>query len=529
MNETCMDGITKRIRAAVSRFDAVIFGSAFLMTLLVHLYMFTNKFINHDDVQGLYDDCAFGLSSGRFSLHLMSGLTGKFSSPWLNGVLGALFLALTVTVFLKIFEIRHYPTALLTAFVMVTVPTVVSTYTYMFCAWQYFFAMATACVGAWCIRHEKLPWMAAGAALIAFGMGCYQSYFGFAAAILVTVLILDLCRNRWEGRALPCLLTGIKYVVSLAAAMALYFIILKVCLAVTGTVLTDYQGISGMGQITPGMLLSRIGDAYVRFGAYFFCSEAYDDPVFTTVLACLCMAAGLFGVILSAIREKLHRHPGSLVLLIVLVLLFPLSCNLAYVMTDWKNVHMVMVYPLVMLYLLPAFTAEHFPVKREKGENGTDAHTAIPRAWEKTLVCLMLVLTLLVGYECAVTANAAYFAMDMTYENVYAFYTKLTAKIEMMPGFTRETPVVLFGKAVPDGFFSGPDITGVLVGKPAFNVYSRFQLLYYFIGCNYRFVPSEHREALKQTETYAYMPCYPDEGSIQWIDGVIVVKLSQEY
>lgn len=161
--------IKNAVRKHINRFDVFVLTSSFFLTFLVHLYMFTHKFINHDDVGGLYSDCAFGLSSGRWLLHFVTGWNGNFSSSWLNGLAGAFYLAIAVWLVVRLFRVKHRLPALLIALTMISFPTVASTYSYMFCSAQYLFSLAFSVIGACCIYKGSVtpallqlhcPWVA---------------------------------------------------------------------------------------------------------------------------------------------------------------------------------------------------------------------------------------------------------------------------------------------------------------------------------------------------------------------------------
>ena len=64
-------------------------------------------------------------------------------------------------------------------------------------------------------------------------------------------------------------------------------------------------------------------------------------------------------------------------------------------------------------------------------------------------------------------------------------------------------------------------------GNGLLNVYSRARYLAYFLGVHYKDVTLEQEEQLRQTAAFQQMPCYPDEGSIRNINGIITVKMEE--
>ena len=512
--------LSEKLRNYWSKFDSFVFCSSFILTLLVHLYMFTHKFLNHDDVHGLYSDCAFGLSSGRWFLQTVCGWTGDFSSAWLNGVVGALFLALAVVFLVRLFRIRHHLSAVLLAVCMAAFPALASTYSYMFCAPQYLFALALAVIGAYLIRKETWLSNIAGVIALAFSMGCYQSYICFAVMLLVVCVILDLLESRYENDWKRPFFTGLKYCGALAAGVVLYFLILKYQLWKTGTVLSDYHGMSSMGQLTPSVLLTRIGNAYNGFFAFFTNESLLFPENFPTLI--LIMVIGLTLVAVGCIvKQRIYRHPLTLILLLLLIGIFPLASSLMFIMADAEFVHTVMYYPMVGLLLLPILALDRIPVGH--GQNAAGVWFGRGKI---LLVAVLFVMQLLLSHQCILVTNQAYFCMDMTYENAYAYFVKLTTKIEMMEDYESAKPVALIGYATQDTYVPDMELTGVLAGNAALNMYSRDRFLTYFLGEYYPAVSDAVRDELQQTQEFAEMPVYPQDGSIREINGVIVVKVS---
>lgn len=518
--ERPLDQLQRVVRRHVSRFDCILFLVIFAAAMLVHLYMFTHKFINHDDIGALYTEGSYAIYSARWFIVPLTGLTGNISSSWLNGLVGALFLAAAAVLIVRLFGVRRYVPAILMGVCLVSFPTVASTYTYMFSAVPYLFALLFSVIGAALIRSEKLPLMAAGAVAISLAMGCYQAYFCLAATILLVTVGLDLLNDRFDGSWKRIVLTGIKYVLSLALGMVFYFVILKICLYVKNIELVSYQGLDTMGQISLSQLLHRIVDAYRGFKNFFTNSTGLFHGWFVW-LAAAAILLTLAAVALEVKNRKLWKKPATLAFLVIVIALFPLTCSLIYVMVDSAEsvVHLVMLYPMVVLLVLPAVALDRLQF------SAADA-----AEWKKRL-CVLFALALLAvqavsGYECILITNRAYFTMDITYENVYAYFTKLTAKLELQKGYTPETPVAMIGQAVMPEYTPAVNMTGVLNGNSAINMYTVPHYLKYLLASNYHFVSEQTRAELSETAEFQEMPAYPAAGSIRTIDGVIVVRFS---
>lgn len=514
--------VTEYLKRVWTRFDTFVFICAFSLAALVHMYIFTNKFINHDDVGGLYSDCGFGLSSGRWLLKNVKQLTGSFSSSWICGVVAALFLAAAVLLVVRLFQIKHRLPAALLTFTMVSFPVVASTYTYMFCAPAYLFALAMATIGVYLIRKEKIWSLLAGAVAISLGMGCYQAYFCFSAVLLVTLLGMDTLEGRFGTQWKPFLLVAIRYVAALALGMILYFVILKACLFITGTELVAYHGMASMGQLTLQELMRRIEAAYQGFFGFISNQTMLFYQGFQWVMIAA-VAVTVITVVCCVWKQALYRSVVMLLFVVALLGIFPLVSGLMYLMTEAQYVHTVMMFPMVIVLFIPAVVMDRLTIVTVSAPKAA--------AWRNkgkiVVFVFLLAIQLLIGYEGFLITNRAYFCMDMTYENAYSYFVKLTTKIEMQEDYRPDAPLALIGYAGQDSFVPQTHLQGAKTGNDALTHYAVHQFLQYFLGEYYVMASEAEKIRLSETEQFSQMPLYPADGSIAMIDGVWVVKLTE--
>ncbi len=509
-----IDSIKLTLKKFITKFDINIFFISFVFSLVVHLFMFTNKMINHDDIDGLYSDCGYGLSSGRWLLHLMTLLTGSFSSNWFDGVIGALFLSLGAMLIIRFLKINHYLPACLASFALVSFPTVASTYSYMFNASQYLFSLFISVLGALLIKKGKVWSMVLGSIAVACAMGCYQSYFCLTAILLVISVIMDLLDGKFEN-AKQLFIRALKYVCFLALGMVLYFVILKLCLWVTGTELVSYKNMDSMGSLTIAQIVERIKNAYLYFGAYYINWNSIYNKFFP-ILSLLSLLISFSSFIYLIYKKAIFKKIGLLILAVLLLIVFPLGCFLAYIMADLNDVHQVMLYPAVIPLILPCVILDRLEYSGRKIKDKLIGGF--------TIILILLQATL--AYEFAFVTNRAYFYMDMTYENTFAYFTKLTTRIETIDGYEPDMRVALIGNATMPTTVPDAHMTGVITGNTALNIYSRATFLHHYLGTEYVYATAPEKEAIMQTQAFQEMPCYPAKDSIRIIDGIITVRFS---
>lgn len=507
----------------ISRYYYKVFFSSFALVLLVHLYRFTNLFINHDDVHGTFFDFSEGLSSVRWLLHLSTNLAGNFSSPWLDGVVAAAFLAIACTFFVAIFNVRSFIPACLLSFCIVSFPTTTSIYTYMFNSSQDFLALLLAVLAAWLFRRGRTVTNLLGVLSVACSMGLYQAFFCLTAAILALTMIIDVCNGRWKSNLKKFFITGIHYLEWLALGLLLYLAITKVCLWCTGVKLVDYQGISSMGQVTLPILIQRIKEIYPQLVDYYFNNPMYPRSFPFLVLVSLLADILVIGILLFT--HHLHKNILNLLQLAIMLIIFPIACNSICLMVDTWRIHNLMLYPAILPLLLPVLLGSQ--ISNQDLVILNDLSQRLLYKLSVFCACGLLLIQAVFGYQFFVTTNYAYTCMALTYENAYAYFTRLTAKIEMQETYSPDAHVAFLGTALQPS--SVPDVymTGALRIDEIVNMYSRYEFLHYFICGSYHYATQEEIDIIKASPKFQQMPCYPAAGSIATIENVIVVKFSE--
>lgn len=515
------DGLLTNLWASVPGHIRLTFLSAILCGLFAHLYMLTNKLPNHDDVGHLFE-MDYGTASGRWLLPLVTKLDGTYSMPWLIGVISLAALAVVACLTVSVLRIRRPAGCILTAALLTVFPTTAATFTYMFSADAYFISTALAVFGAYAaLRWHRLGSLV-GIAAITCSMGIYQSYFGIAAALMVGALILQVLDGKKEIKAL--LLDGVRLVVVLGLSVAAYMVIVKLSTRTMG--LVDYMGISSMGKLSLKQLPHLIWSSYKKFFTFYFQNDmSFHFNVMKYLFAATVLAVlVLFGMILW--RRKL----GVLrtVLAVVLLLLLPLAANIIYVMVPNFEIHTLMLYGLVIPPVIALALAEYAcALQLSHAQRGVQSTLAISMSW-------IIVLTAAASaYSYIIVDNKAYFKMDISYQQTYAYSNRLLSAIEAHEDYNRDLPVALVGH-VDEASLTDPtpaldqvNLAGVADLAGYRGSYTYGYMLRYLLGFpNPVYIEgNEPVTALSKLPAVIKMPSYPAAGSIQLVDDTIVVKL----
>ena len=530
-----VERIYKRVPGHIRR----TFAATFILGLIIHLFMLTNKLPNPDDLGQLIDHM-HRPNSGRWFQFFPAAISSNFSMPAVNGVLAILYISIAACLIAALFRITQTTYCILLGAVMVSFPTVASTLGYMNAADAYAFSLLLACLAAMVADKYTFGFLFA-IPLLTLSLGVYQAYFGVAAALMVSVLILRILQNQNEIREI--IIQGVKFLAALLLGLLAYLLMVRL----TATNLTDYMGISDMGSIAlrdlPGLVLGAYRNA---FDFFFRNAFSFHLPFMKAVFFAAALAA-LSLVLILVVKREIYKSLTRLALLIVLLAVLPLAANIIYVMAK-EQVHLLMIYGLVVLFgLALALVAEVTTVVWDK---------PVFHYWTaggSIIVCLTVLLS---SYNYALVSNQAYLKLNMVYEQGYAYTNRLISRIQAAPDYDDDMDIIFIGEAtLPPGgltdlpreapesrrktvfkpitgmeFVEAPQLSKIagLTNGITTSTFNLKNFMHHYLGFNQ---PFEVQKAEQLDEELALvvaeMAVYPDDGSIVVIEDQILIKFSE--
>ena len=164
------------------------FLTAVLAGLAAHMFMFTNKLVNHDDIEALFYKGAT-ITSGRWGLELSSLVLPNWSMPWIYGILTLLMIAVSVCVMLRLLGIHSKLSHILLAAVVVSFPSLTGTYCFMFTSAAYGIAFLLAVLSVWFYQKGGPLFVSLAAFSLVLCLSIYQAYVAVAASLFVLLMI----------------------------------------------------------------------------------------------------------------------------------------------------------------------------------------------------------------------------------------------------------------------------------------------------------------------------------------------------
>ena len=517
------------------------FYSAFFIGLLVHIYKFTNMLPNADALYNFYSNQNMA-ASGRWFLSIACGFGSYFDLPWINGILSLVFMGMTAAMVAEVFRMENPVLILLSSGLLVSFPAVTATMSYEFTADGYMLAMALAAFSVCLSRIEyigKNHWkkLVLSGICICLCCGIYQAYVSFAFILAVCYFITELLENRreekvyWKWIGAQVLIYGL--------ALAGYYAIWKLCLAVQGFSASSYQGIDRVGAMGAGDLVSALVKIVGDFVKFFIEWNILEHGVTVySVLNILFLMAFVWTLLTAVWKSGILKRKMHLLMLLLCVAALPVGCYIWYLTSPDVIYHALMLQSVCLLYILTAVLADRWFCQRA------------------TLPVLLLLTAIVLNNS--VTANMYYNLMHQGFVKTQSAAAELSTRIHLLDDGEIKYVAIYGGledygqedhfKADRLRQLGGWKVINRTILSPMFlSLYTDFDLSYYRIhdleyplvengpdipapqDWEFRFpTPSlEEREALAQSPEFRAMPIWPARDSVQVIGDTIVVKLSE--
>lgn len=518
--DVCLKKIWARIPMPVkfAFFGTIVIG------LMTHLYQFTNKLYNYDELANMPAGYGTGAQSGRWFLTLLGDRMavefGNYSIPLLNGMISVLLLAVSAALVVDMFQVKSNFFAAAIGGFMVAFPAVVSSFYFMYTVVFYYLAVLMSVLAAYLIVKFKKNILIhiVSVILIACSLGIYQAYYANTACLLLMMVIMLCVGMDGEKNWKEIILTAVRYLGVLALGMVLYFVLNKIFLAYWGVELNGYQGINTMGQITLRQLVGAIKLCYKQFIALCYGHVCYLNPT-SYVKKCFAVIMIIWAV---GVLTKLFGEKGCALKKVVLVIGFamiPLGSFLVYIMVPNGWIYTLMAYAVVFVPVFALVWADHYHV-------GFDKNDILRKLtqWVAALVSVVM-LVVYVWY-----GNGCYLSMEYTKYHDMAYYETMVTQIKSVEGYRDDMPVALIGDTITDETNNMGSMMGLTFGMDGklesnVNVYSRTFIITKLLGFAPQFAGYEQIVELMENEEVKQMPCYPDDGSIKVVDDVVVVKM----
>lgn len=508
-----------------------LFYVSILSTVVFYLfangYRFFNPMFSGDSLLMIYqNDSAWQIALGRFVQPFLVFLRGGIVNPFLISVISIFWLSLAVYFLLDFLNIRKILSVVFTAAVMsCNITIIAANATFLHNADFYAFALFLAVLGIWLIHKEKLLFVVSGILSLSVSLGVYQSYICVAIAMVMIHFIFKMLDRPTVKNTLIC---AVRYLISFIVAAGIYYAVWKIFQKVFNIwTANTYNGLASVGDYSDVNIFSSVITTYKNVFHHFLHPETFTTmpfggislSIFWVYIIRILNIATILLAVFALLRITL-KHKTTLwqkIMQLIIVILFPLGINFVCLISKGME-HTLMIYAFCFVYILAIKASEvHYTLF---ADTANTKKAIIPR-----LTVLLSVMVIV--WSNIVYANQVYLKKDLQEKATLSMMTRIVYAIESaddyVPGVTK---VAFCGSFETTSYVTDmeafKDVIPYGMGKSSLT----------YIGTDYAFLTHILNANMLLTrvdgsvETIKEMPNYPAKGSIAYVDGILVVKIS---
>ena len=497
----------------------VAFFATIVIGLFTYGYLMTNRFLTYDSMWNMYSDQDM-ISSGRQFLTYACGISSYYDLPYLNGFLAILYLAVTAIFLVEIFKVKNYISVVLVSGLLVTFPSIISTFGYSFTVDGYMLALLLVTIAFWVTDNKKYGCFL-GAVLLGISLGIYQAYLAFLMILCVLTLLLYLLEERNYKRIFAKI--G-QYAVMGIGGYVFYVVTLNIMLSAKGIELSGYQGTDkinsfAFSQLPEGLNAARINFIdFIRYANVLTTTDMMKIAVILLAIVGVCTYGYLFLV------NRVYKKIGIILLIGVLTISIPFCATVINILSP-DTVHHLLLRGSWSLFFI-------FSVVLVERASFYSGHKE--KICKKIFVAVASVCSVILIFEFSKMAHVVGFNMQERYEKNYALTLRIVERLEMTEGYSHGMKVAILGGEPDETLYPTTDITANdLVGY--FGVNGDYSLnstekfaafMSHFMNVTIQTVDYTEEIDLTLTPEFQEMEKFPDSECIKQIGDVWVVKLN---
>lgn len=484
--------------------------STWIVGLLAHAYRFFNLMPTWDSMYN-YKGTGTTVALGRWFLEIVGHLSTEYDLTWINGAFSLIFISVAVVFLVDLLEIKNDISVILTAALVVTFPTVTSSFAFMFTADCYMFAFAMAVLGMFLSFRYKYGFLG-GMACICISIGTYQAYLSVAMMTFLLVALKHLLLD--EKSCKEVLFEDWKAGIAIVGGAVLNNLMSALSIWLLQIDLSAYQGINSMGILSGRGYLEALLKTWESFMHIWGLSTGEYTRTYS--MANLIVLTLLFiTTIVIVIKKKMCRSWPELLMAGLVCVALPICSYVIYFVSEQTAYHTLMEMGVCFLYLILIVYFEH-DMWKQRGLRIVK--------WIGVFALIIIV------YSNTMNANRAYFNMQLSYEKSYALCSSILDEIDGLDATKETNEVAIMGR-----YHAGDEGLGTLlpdIHGASNDVFLKSTDHYAIMwennfGREFSVAIPEDIAKIYESNLYQEMPIYPYNGSVAIINDIIVVKLSE--
>ena len=511
------ENLVNSIKTRIKREWIICFVSVFVFGLTAHLYRFMNWQPNWDAVVYRYDELNM-THIGRIFSKVACMFTSYYDLPWINGLVSLVFIALGSVVICELFKLKNKISYVLISGLLVTFPTVTSTFAFSYTADGYFMAFFASILAVFLVDKKGILKNILGILLMTFALGVYQAYIT-VSVMLILVYLLNLTVFQKESLSIITKKL-VKFLISGIIAAGLYWIIVKVYMLVSGSALTEYQGAQEAFNLTNINIPAAIINCLYMFKEYYF-DFSHGVTLFTVLNILMFVIIGVCGI--ASVLRKEKNAVGRALYAALFVAVMPFGARALFFIDSNMDYHNLTLMGSVLFPILMVLFYEKLTFNKKS--------LNFVKQWSIFVVAALMI------YNLTLIANISYHTMQLSYEKSYSVATRITDRIEQTEGIENCDKISVIGTLAGSEEYSfdmTPDMTGFTKGlilrETDEIIADQFVLstfLREYTGLDLENATEEDTKLIEQSEDFKNMTPWPAKGAIKVKGDTVIVYLGK--
>ena len=505
----------------------IAFITAIVVGIITHITMMTETIMSQDGIWNSMQYSRAGdwvIALGRWGIELAGRLNNFVAIPSITTMLCLFLMAVSTVFIVDIFNFKSEYSALFTGMIMVVSPCLTATMLYVYTSVAYCVNMLLAILAIWFIykfKYKKIG-IVISALCFMFSLSIYQSYMGVTVGLCIMLSIIELLKD--NSKIKDVFINIGKTVLAVLSGGILYYILTMLILNLTGIDMATYKGAESFGiKEIFASLGTNILNTYKNFVEFFFKDVIVYNTNYRRDIWYILFFIGFivtFIVKLAKLKvESKKEKIFKIVLASLMVLLMPIGLNIINIIAVGTEIYALTATQMILVIPFVLALVESLEILNSI-------------KWIVLISCMCICGTYYLS------DSASYSALKLTYNQAYSSTMRVFDRIETTPGYEKDMPLLLAGIIGNNNYPRTMNLYGYTIGELANNtvfhgtyggqIGTWINYMRVFFGLDIQMCDTDTYYRIVTGEDYKDMEMFPAEDSIRIIDGVVVVKLSEE-
>lgn len=501
--------------------------TAIVVGIITHITMMTETIMSQDGIWNSMQYSRAGdwvIALGRWGIELAGRLNNFVAIPSITTMLCLFLMAVSTVFIVDIFNFKSKYSALFTGMIMVVSPCLTATMLYVYTSVAYCVNMLLAILAIWFIykfKYKKIG-IVISALCFMFSLSIYQSYMGVTVGLCIMLSIIELLKD--NSKIKDVFINIGKTVLAVLSGGILYYILTMLILNLTGIDMATYKGAESFGiKEIFASLGTNILNTYKNFVEFFFkdvivYNTNYRRDIWYTFFFIgfiVTFIAKLAILKVESKKEKIFK----ILLASLMVLLMPIGLNIINIVAVGTEIYALTATQMILVIPFVLALVESLEILN-------------------SIKWIILISCMCICGTYYLSDSASYSALKLTYNQAYSSTMRVFDRIETTPGYEKDMPLLLAGIIGNNNYPRTMNLYGYTIGELANNtvfhgtyggqIGTWINYMRVFFGLDIQMCDPDTYYRIVTGEDYKDMEMFPAEDSIRIIDGVVVVKLSEE-